>query len=48
MSQIIATLLDDTMGDFETLGGSRLTRLIAIVYVVLSMRTFPRTMDFTW
>ena len=34
-----------TMGYFETLGGSRLTGSISIVYMVLSMRTLPRTMD---
>ena len=31
----------EPMGDFETLGGSRLTRSISIVYVVLSMRALP-------
>ena len=36
------------MGEFEALGGSRLTTQISIGYVVLSMRTLPRTMDFTW
>ena len=35
------------MEDFEALGGSRLTRYIYIIYVVLSLRTLPRTMDFT-
>ena len=38
------SLMDWSMEYFGTLGGSRLS----IVYVVLSMRTLPRTMDFTW
>ena len=32
------------MGDFPTLGGSRLTGQISIVYVVLNMRIILRTM----
>ena len=33
------------MGYFGTQGGSRPTRQISIVYIVWSMRTFPRAMD---
>ncbi len=34
-----------TIGDFRPLGGSRRTLQISILWVFLSMRTFPIAMD---
>ena len=36
------------MGDFRTLGGSRLTRKLFIAYVALGERTITENDVFTW
>ena len=42
--KLLGIVKSDTIGDFPTLGGSRLTGQTSIVYVVMSLRIILRTM----